>query len=64
LLYLPPYRPDLNPIEQVFAKIKALLRTAATRLVPAFWHEIGKSLDAFIPDEMYKLPQTPRIYSI
>ena len=51
LLYLPPYSPDLNPIEQVFAKLKALLRTAAMRTVDALWHAIGQALDAFSPTE-------------
>ena len=51
LLYLPPYSPDLNPIEQAFAKLKALLRTAATRTVDALWHAIGQALDAFSPAE-------------
>jgi transposase len=51
LLYLPPYSPDLNPIEQVFAKLKALLRIAATRTVDALWHAIGQALDAFTPTE-------------
>jgi transposase len=51
LLYLPPYSPDLNPIEQLFAKLKALLRTAATRTVDALWHAIGQALDAFSPTE-------------
>ena len=51
LLYLPPYSPDLNPIEQLFAKLKALLRTAATRTVDALWHAIGQALDAFSPAE-------------
>lgn len=51
LLYLPPYSPDLNPIEQVFAKLKALLRTAAARTVSTLWHTIGVSLDAFSPAE-------------
>ena len=51
LLYLPPYSPDLNPIEQVFAKLKSLLRTAATRTVDALWHAIGQALDAFSPTE-------------
>lgn len=51
LLYLPPYSPDLNPIEQVFSKFKALLRKAATRTIDALWKAIGKALDAFSPDE-------------
>jgi transposase len=51
LHYLPPYSPDLNPIEQVFAKLKALLRTAATRTVDALRHAIGRALDAFSPAE-------------
>lgn len=51
LLYLPPYSPDLNPIEQVFAKLKALLRTAKTRTVDALWNAIGHALDAFTASE-------------
>ena len=51
LLYLPPYSPDLNPIEQVFAKLKTLLRTAAKRTVAALWHALGQALDAFTPAE-------------
>jgi len=51
LLYLPPYSPDLNPIEQAFAKLKALLRTAARRTVDALWWAIGHALDAFSPAE-------------
>jgi transposase len=51
LLYLPPYSPDLNPIEHVFAKLKALLRTAAARSVEALWHTIGQLLEAFSPTE-------------
>jgi transposase len=51
LLYLPPYSPDLNPIEHAFAKLKALLRTAAARTVAALWHTIGQLLDAFTPTE-------------
>lgn len=47
LLYLPPYSPDLNPIEQVFSKLKALLRKAAERSVPALWDRIGELLSAF-----------------
>ncbi len=47
----PPYSPDLNPIEQVFAKLKALLRKAGTRTGEALWTSIGKLLDRFSPDE-------------
>mgnify|MGYP003337775797 FL=1 len=46
LLYLPPYNPDLNPIEQVFAKLKLLLRKAAERTVEATWQRIAHLLDA------------------
>ena len=49
LLFLPPYSPDLNPIEQVFAKPKHLLRNAAERSVEATWTRIGALLDAFPP---------------
>ena len=51
LLYLPAYSPDLNPIEQLFAKLKTLLRKAATRTVDALWQAIGQALDAFSPVE-------------
>lgn len=51
LLFLPPYSPDLNPIEQVFAKLKLLLRKAAERTVEATWQRIGQLLDAFPPSE-------------
>jgi len=54
LLFLPPYSPDLNPIEQFFAKLKALLRTAARRTVDGLWNAIGSVLDAFAPDECRK----------
>jgi transposase len=47
LLYLPPYSPDLNPIEMAFAKFKTLLRKAAERTIPALWDRIGQTLDAF-----------------
>jgi transposase len=46
LLYLPPYSPDFNPIENAFAKLKALLRKAGERSVEGLWHLIGKLLDA------------------
>ena len=51
LLFLPPYSPDLNPIEQVFAKLKTLLRKAEERTVEATWRRIGELLDHFTPTE-------------
>ena len=51
LFFLPPYSPDLNPIEQVFAKLKTLLRKANERTVEATWKRIGDLLDAFQPAE-------------
>jgi transposase len=51
ILYLPPYSPDLNPIEQAFAKLKALLRKAAARTRETLWAAIGHILDSFSPDE-------------
>ena len=51
LLFLPPYSPDLNPIEQVFAKLKHLLRKAAARTVEATWKQIGSLLQSFSKDE-------------
>lgn len=51
LLYLPPYSPDFNPIEQAFAKLKAHLRKAAERSIPALWDRIGTILDTFSPAE-------------
>ena len=51
LLFLPPYSPDLNPIEQVFAKLKTLLRKLDARTVETTWRGIGQLLDAFAPQE-------------
>lgn len=51
LLLLPPYSPDLNPIEMAFSKLKALLRKAAERSVAGLWDRIGQVLDAFTPQE-------------
>ena len=51
LLFLPAYSPDLNPIEQMFAKLKTLLRKAAERTVDATWGRIGCLLDTFTPQE-------------
>jgi transposase len=47
LLYLPPYSPDLNPVEQVFAKLKALLRSEAARTVEALWTAVGRLIARF-----------------
>ena len=64
LLYLPPYSPDLNPIEQAFAKLKALLRAKALRTVEALWnalaavgHRVEFSTSAIVVD----LRQDPTI---
>jgi transposase len=51
LLHLPPYSPNFNPIENAFAKLKALLRKAAERTVEGLWSAIGRLLDAFTPAE-------------
>jgi transposase len=47
LLYLPPYSPDLNPIEQAFAKLKALLRAKALRTIEALWKALGDLVSCF-----------------
>jgi transposase len=49
--YLPPYSPDLNPIELAFSKLKRMLRSAAARTVSALWQQIGSLLDLFPPQE-------------
>ena len=51
LLYLPPYSPDFNPIENAVAKLKALLRWAAERTVGDLWDAIGRLIDLLTPDE-------------
>ena len=48
---LPPYSPDFNPIEQVFVKLKTLLRTTQARTLETLWSAIGSLLDQFAPDE-------------
>lgn len=50
-VYLPQYSPDLNPIEELFSKLKALLRKAAERTVPGLWRKIGKLLATITPKE-------------
>lgn len=51
LVYLPPYSPDFNPIEQAFAKLKWLVRSAKERTVNGLWNLLGKLLDRFTPTE-------------
>lgn len=51
LLYLPPWSPEHNPIENAFAKLKAFLRKAAERTVDGLWAAIGRAIDLFSPDE-------------
>ena len=53
LLYLPPYSPDLNPIEQMFAKLKHFLRKTGARTVETLHKAIGELLDRFSPEECY-----------
>jgi transposase len=51
LIYLPPYSPDLNPIEKAFSKLKAILRKAAARTLEELWAAIASALDVFSPEE-------------
>jgi transposase len=57
LFLLPPYSPDMNPIEMAFAKLKTLLRQAPERTRDGLWHRIGVLLDQFTPDECASEPQ-------
>ena len=51
LLYLPPYSPDFNPIENAFSKLKAILRKASERTIDGLWETIGRAIDQFTPAE-------------
>ena len=51
LWFLPPYSPDLNPIEQAFAKIKHWMRTAQKRTITDTWRHIGRLVDTITPNE-------------
>ena len=53
LLFLPPYSPDLNPIEKAFAKLKALIRKAAARTYDQLWKAVGQVCDLFTEEECY-----------
>jgi transposase len=61
LVYLPPYSPDLNPIEMIFAKLKALLRKAAARTRDALWSRISEALQAFTTRECANCFPTRRL---
>ncbi len=52
-LFLPPYSPDLNPIEMAFAKLKALIRRAAARTYDDLWRAAGQVCDLFTDEECY-----------
>ena len=52
-LYLPPYSPDLNPIEMAFSKLKAHLRKAKARTIDALWQAVGPICDLYSPDECW-----------
>ena len=56
MLYLPPYSPDFNPIENAFAKVKALLRKAAERSVDGLWSAIGRIIDSPKPNAKTSSP--------
>jgi transposase len=51
LLLLPPYSPDFNPIENAFAKLKAILRKVAARTIPSLWNAIRDALPQFTPEQ-------------
>jgi transposase len=51
VIYLPPYSPDLNPIELAFAKLKQLLRSAAHRTMDSLWNDVQRMLDLITPSD-------------
>jgi transposase len=61
LFFLPKYSPDLNPIEQVFAKLKHFLGRAAARTVEAVCFAIGEVLKALLSGRMPEIPSKRRI---
>ena len=52
-LFLPPYSPDLNPIEMAFSKLKAHLRKAKARTIEALWQAVGSICELYSPDECW-----------
>jgi transposase-like protein/transposase len=63
LMFIPPYSPDLNPIEMAFAKLKALLRAKAIRTVEALWNALGTLVGCFTPTECATISATTVISS-
>jgi len=53
VLYLPPYSPDFNPIENVFSKLKTMLRKLKSRTMEDLWNNLGELCDIFTPNECY-----------
>lgn len=62
LLFLPPYVPDLDPIERVFAKLKTLRRKANEGSVETTWKRISSLLEALLPRRVRKLPEELRVF--
>lgn len=56
-MFLPPYSPDFNPIENAFSKLKALMRAKADRTITALWNAVGSLVDFFHPSRMPELLQ-------
>jgi hypothetical protein len=66
-VYLPPYSPDYNPIEQAFAKLKALLRKQPERTVQGLWDRLGRHLDDFSAAECrnyFRHAATPSVLQV
>jgi transposase len=61
IFYLPPYSPDMNPIELAFTKLEALLRQNPARTIDALWRRLGTLLDAFNPADAPTSSATPAI---
>ena len=64
VIFLPPYSPDLNPIEQLFAKLKCHVRKAEPRTVEETWQRVGKNYSTSSPNRMRKLPQNAGYASV
>ena len=64
LLFLPPYSPDLNPIEQLFARLKALLRATALRTVDAHWKALGSVTDLRVAAGTQELHPPSRLFPV